>query len=102
MSFLKPLTYIAVFGLAKKFSELLGFCTDLSMKLLYVHKIIFFMCGKIIKCYPSFVLQTVAAAKPTQYTATYQANATGYQTTYAQPAVQTTVAAQPVTQAKRK
>lgn len=46
-------------------------------------------------------LQTAAAAKPAQYTGTYQANATGYQTTYAQPAVQTTVAAQPATQAKR-
>lgn len=47
-------------------------------------------------------LQTAAAAKPTQYTGTYQANATGYQTTYAQPAVQTTIAAQPTTQAKRE
>ncbi|KAG5884874.1 hypothetical protein JTB14_025038 [Gonioctena quinquepunctata] len=42
-----------------------------------------------------------AAAKPAQYTGTYQANATGYPTTYAQPAVQTTIAAQPTTQAKR-
>ncbi|XP_022919912.1 zinc finger RNA-binding protein isoform X2 [Onthophagus taurus] len=39
-------------------------------------------------------------AKPTQYTGTYQANATGYQATYAQPAAQTTIAAQPTTQAK--
>ncbi|KAB0802465.1 hypothetical protein PPYR_04651 [Photinus pyralis] len=45
--------------------------------------------------------QVTAAAKPAQYTGTYQANATGYQATYAQPAVQTTVAAQPVTQAKQ-
>ncbi|XP_060523725.1 zinc finger RNA-binding protein isoform X2 [Cylas formicarius] len=42
-----------------------------------------------------------AAAKPPQYTAAYQPNATGYQATYAQPAVQTTIAAQPTTQAKR-
>lgn len=48
-------------------------------------------------------LQTAAAAKPAQYTGTYQANATGYTAaTYAQPAVQTTIAAQPTTQAKRK
>lgn len=46
-------------------------------------------------------LQTVAA-KPAQYTGTYQANATGYQATYAQPGAQTTIAAQPTTQAKRK
>nr|CAH7740303.1 unnamed protein product [Callosobruchus chinensis] len=43
---------------------------------------------------------TAAAAKPAQYTGTYQANPTGYQATYAQPAVQTTVATQPATQAK--
>ena len=43
-----------------------------------------------------------AAAKPAQYTGTYQANATGYQATYAQPAAQTTIAAQPTTQAKRE
>lgn len=49
------------------------------------------------------LLQTAAAAKPAQYTGTYQANATGYTAaTYAQPAVQTTIAAQPTTQAKRK
>lgn len=47
------------------------------------------------------ILQTVAA-KPAQYASTYQANPTGYQATYAQPAVQTTIAAQPTTQAKRK
>ncbi|KAG5884871.1 hypothetical protein JTB14_025036 [Gonioctena quinquepunctata] len=41
------------------------------------------------------------AAKPAQYTGTYQANATAYQTAYAQPAAQTTIAAQPTTQAKR-
>ncbi|CAH1155101.1 unnamed protein product [Phaedon cochleariae] len=40
------------------------------------------------------------SAKPA-YTGTYQANATVYQATYAQPAAQTTVAAQPTTQAKR-
>jgi hypothetical protein len=48
-----------------------------------------------------FFLQA-AAAKPAQYTGTYQANATGYQASYAQPAAQTTIAAQPTTQAKRK
>lgn len=41
-------------------------------------------------------------AKPAQYSGTYQASATGYQASYAQPAVQTTIAAQPTTQAKRK
>lgn len=50
-----------------------------------------------------YFIQTAAAAKPAQYTGTYQANATGYTAaTYAQPAVQTTIAAQPTTQAKRK
>ncbi|KAJ8980347.1 hypothetical protein NQ317_019234 [Molorchus minor] len=42
-----------------------------------------------------------ATAKPAQYTTTYQANPTGYQATYAQPAAQTTIAAQPTTQAKQ-
>ncbi|KAL1489386.1 hypothetical protein ABEB36_014291 [Hypothenemus hampei] len=41
-----------------------------------------------------------AAAKPAQYAATYQPNATVYQTSYVQPAAQTTIAAQPTTQAK--
>ncbi|CAH1107338.1 unnamed protein product, partial [Psylliodes chrysocephalus] len=43
-----------------------------------------------------------AAAKPAQYTATYQPNASAYQATYAQPAAQTTIAAQPTTQAKQR
>lgn len=50
-----------------------------------------------------FVLNfQTAVAKPAQYSGTYQASATGYQASYAQPAVQTTIAAQPTTQAKRK
>ncbi|XP_017781830.1 PREDICTED: zinc finger RNA-binding protein isoform X2 [Nicrophorus vespilloides] len=46
--------------------------------------------------------QATVSAKPAQYSGTYQANATGYQASYAQPAAaQTTIAAQPTTQAKQ-
>ncbi|XP_072394749.1 zinc finger RNA-binding protein-like isoform X3 [Diabrotica undecimpunctata] len=54
----------------------------------------------------AFQSAAVAAAavvkQPAQYTATYQPTATAYQTTYPQPAAaQTTIAAQPTTQAKQ-
>ncbi|XP_048518932.1 zinc finger RNA-binding protein isoform X1 [Dendroctonus ponderosae] len=44
--------------------------------------------------------QATAAAKPAQYAAAYQPNASAYQATYGQPTAQTTIAAQPTTQAK--